>query len=358
MLRSAVRGGAGVTAKQRCLVLGAGGMAEEWITQILPPLAGRVEIVGIADVSSAALARSGDFLRLDRSRRFARMEEAFDAVAADMCVIAVPAAFHQDAALLAAQHGVAILCEKPLADTWAACRAIYRAVRDSGVKMQVVQNYRYHAPVMAMRRLVQSGELGRINYVVSRFLRDYREYDSWERRHQLPHAMVMDGAAHHLDMLRNLTGSDCERIAAMEWNPAWSSSAGEFCALCILEMSNGTRATYEGNATAAGEQNDWHREHYRVECEGGSVTLGDDGVVRVHRHTEAGGVVTQTLDAPPLAREGHDWIAAEFVNWLQDGPRPATTLDDNIRTAATIFGAIRSAHTAQMVNVREMLEAL
>ena len=99
--------------------------------------------------------------------------------------------------------------------------------------------------------------------------------------------MLMDGATHHFDMLRNLSGGDCAQMAALEWNPPWSSSKGEFCALCIMQMTNGARATYEGNATAAGEQNAWHHESYRTECEKGAVSVGADNIVRVHRHAAA-----------------------------------------------------------------------
>ena len=170
--------------------------------------------------------------------------------------------------------------------------------------------------------------------------------------------MLLDGAVHHLDMLRHLTGGDCARIAALEWNPPWSSSVGEFCALCMLGMTNGTRATYEGNATAAGEQNPWRQEVYRAECEGGSIAVGFDQVVRIHRHERGRGVVTEEVLAPQPPHEAHAWIVAEFLDWLDGGPAPATALEDNIRTAATIFGAIEAARTGQTVDVKQMLGEL
>jgi predicted dehydrogenase len=121
-------------------------------------------------------------------------------------------------------------------------------------------------------------------------------------------------------------------------------------------MANGTRASYEGSAVAAGLQNAWHRESYRAECENGSVTVGADQVVRIHRHTREGGVVSEEVPSPPLERDGHARIVADFLDWLDDGAAPATTLEDNLRTAATIFGAIEAAHTGQVVDVRAMLE--
>ena len=36
-----------------------------------------------------------------------------------------------------------ILSEKPIADTWKACCDIYREVQKAGIKMTVIQNYRF-----------------------------------------------------------------------------------------------------------------------------------------------------------------------------------------------------------------------
>jgi predicted dehydrogenase len=337
-------------------MIGAGGMAATWIRHILPPFAERLQIVGLVDVSDAALSAAGDFLGLDPARRYRDMSTAFDAVDADMCVVVVPARFHAQAVALAADRSLPILCEKPLADTWADCRAIYRAVSQAAVRMQVVQNYRYRAPTLAMKAVLQSGDLGRLNYIVARFADDCREYDSWQRRHELPHAMVMDGAAHHFDMLRNLSGADCARMTALEWNPPWSTSKGEFCTLCLMHMTNDARATYEGNATAAGEQNSWRQESYRAECEGGSVSVGLDEIVRIHRHQRGRDVVTEEVPAVQVPREGHAWIVAEFLDWLDGGPAPATVLEDNMRSAAMIFAAIESARSGHMVDVQDMVD--
>jgi predicted dehydrogenase len=223
--------------------------------------------------------------------------------------------------------------------------------------MEVVQNYRYRAPMLAMTGILASGELGRLNYLVARFADDCRDYDAWARRHELPHAMLMDGAAHHFDMLRNLAGADCAQIAALEWNPPWSSSKGEFCALCILRMTNGAHASYEGNATAAGQQNPWRHEAYRAECEAGAVSVDAEQVVRVYRHRRGRGLESQEVAAPVPAQEGHAWIVAEFLDWLDGGPTPATCLDDNLQTAAMVFGAIESARSGQSVDVAAMVQA-
>jgi hypothetical protein len=59
---------------------------------------------------------------------------------------------------------------------------------------------------------------------------------------------------------------------------------------------------------------------------------------------------------PPY--EGHLWLIDEFLTWLAGGPTPATVLDDNIKTAAMLFGAIEASRSSQVVDVGAMLRSV
>jgi predicted dehydrogenase len=357
-----------MAAKNRAIMVGAGGMAGRWVRHYLPLHADRVEIVGLVDVNEQVLNDASDFVGLPASRRFTTISSAFETVDdADCCLVAVPPQFHEEAVVAAAQRGLAILSEKPMSDTWEGCGRIYRAVAEAGVKMQVMQNYRFIATMLTLRGVVQSGDLGRVNYVVGRFAADYREWLAWgaEFRHKMRHALLLEGAVHHFDMLRNLSGGDCAYIGGWEWNPPWSTSKGEFNTMYTLKMTNGVHATYEGSGTAGGEQNTWHEEYYRVECEDGAVSVGRDKVVRVHRFRRGGGLQTQEV---PLVKpvivshsaaidQGHGAVMGQFFDWIEGGPAPETTVDDNIKSVAIVHAAIEASATNQTVNVAEMVEA-
>ena len=363
MERAWARERAVLSERKRCLMIGAGGMAGNWIRRFLPPFFDRLEIVGLVDVDARVLADAGALLRLPEDRRFSTMAAAFETVDADFCAIVVPPAFHREAVLGAVRRGMAILSEKPIADTWDASLDIYRRVTASGVKMAVTQNYRYTPPHLTLRSILRSGELGRLNYVVGRFAADYRLYGSWGKtfRHEIPHGLLVEGSVHHFDMLRNLTGADCAKLAGWEWNPPWSSSKGAFNAHFVLEMTNGARAAYEGSGTAAGTQNSWHQEAYRAECEGGAVSVGRDRVVRLYRFTRGKGLVTEevpTVSTPfdgHARYTGHAWVVDSFLTWLEGGPPPETTLEDNLQTTAMLFGAIEASRASEVVDVQEFL---
>jgi predicted dehydrogenase len=333
-------------------MLGAGAMAGGWMRRYLPLFRDRVEVAGLVDLNPEALATYGDLLGLPPSARFADMAAAFEQVEADCCFVVLPPAVHREAVLHAVRRGLPILSEKPIADTWEACRDVQRAVAGAGLKMQVVQNYRFNAPMLTMRRVLRQGGLGRINYLVARFAADYRLPNSWgvPFRHQIPHALLVEGAVHHFDMLRNLAGADVRTIAGWEWNPPWSTSKGAFNNLYLMAMTDGSRASYEGSGTAAGQQNSWHDEHYRAECEEGSVTVGRDHAVRVHRH-RAGALTTEEIVPERPAHEGHAAVIGQFLDWLDGGPRPETHLDDNIRSVAVLFAAIEASRAERVVDV-------
>ena len=337
-------------------MIGAGGMAGVWIRNFLPRFRDRLEIAGLVDVNPEALKSSGDFLGLAPSSRFADMESAFEKVEADFCIVVVPPAFHKEAVLRAVRRGMDILSEKPIADTWKSTCEIYRAVKGAGVRMAVIQNYRYTPRILTLKKALREAELGRILYIVARFGADYRVRYSWGKfRHEIPHTLVVEGSIHHFDQLRNLAGSDCRAIGGLDWNPGSPSFDGECCALYFIEMESGVRAMYEGSCLAAGAQNEWHGEYYRIECENGVATVGADQKVRVVRHKGKGllSVDEIPMEQPPV--QGHQAIIEAFLDWLDGGAPPETVLDDNIKSAAMLFGAVRASDTRSVVDVAAMI---
>ena len=340
-------------------MVGAGGMAGAWARRFVPLHGERVEIVGLVDVNEAVLNETGEAIGLAPARRFTSIAAALERVDdAECCFVAVPPAFHEEAVVGAAWRGLHVLSEKPLSDTWEGCVRIRRAVADAGVKMAVMQNYRFLGTTLTVREVLRSGRIGRVNYVVARFAADYREWLSWgaEFRHRIPHALLLEGAVHHFDRRRNLSGGDCRTIAGWEWNPPWSTSKGEFNALYALKMTYGVHATYEGSGTAGGEQNTWHEEAYRAECEEGAVTVGRDRIVRIHRFRRGGGLTTEEVPLlrPPL--EGHAAVIGQCLDGLDGGAAPETTLEDNVKSAAIVFAAIEASRTSQALDVGAMVE--
>jgi len=340
--------------RRRLLMVGAGGFAASWIRDFLPAfLSDRVEVAALVDQDESALDASGDFLGLSPDQRFTHASDAFREIEADFCAIVVPPAAHHHIVMLAVEHGIHILSEKPIADTLDATRDICRAVTDSGLKMAVTQNYRFTPRMLTFRRAMRDRGLGSLHYLVARFAADYRKYGSWGAafRHEIPDALLIEGAVHHFDMIRNLTGGDCETISGLGWNPSWSSFKGNSSGVYVMDMSNGSKACYEGNCSEAGASNSWYQELYRAECERGAVVLDADDVVRVIRDGKS-------IESVPLVSadsHGHQTIIRDFLNWLDGGPEPETSVRDNIKSMAMIFAAIDASREREVKRVGDYL---
>jgi hypothetical protein len=124
-----------------------------------------------------------------------------------------------------------------------------------------------------------------------------------------------------------------------------------------MHMNNGSFAHYEGNNLATGKTNSWHSEFYRVECEGGAAVLDRDHVVRIEERGPSDTLKIREIPTEKPQHEGHVAIGAQFLDWLQGGPEPATVLSDNVQSTAMLFAAMRASETRQMVDVQAMVQA-
>ncbi len=343
--------------KKRCLMIGAGGMARAWIRNFLPAFSDRLYVVGLVDIDQDVLDDQADFLALPAEARFTDYKRAFTRTDADFCIIVTPPWVHRGPVEAACRAGMHILMEKPIADSWKDVRAIYRAVQRAKVKCTVTQNYRYSPNMYTFRQVLRSGRLGQFNYLMGRFLADYRRFASWGAfRHEIPHSLLIEGGVHHLDMLRNLAYSHCVQISGYEWNRPWSSFKGESNASYVMKMANGVVAHYEGTCSGAGQQNSWHREYYRAECEKGEVVVDSDGIVRITtRHKTTGAITTTDVPAEKTDFVGHSFVIDAHLNWLSGGPRPETALQDNIYSNATMFAAIEASTKGKTVDVEALV---
>ena len=346
--------------KKRCLMLGAGGMAGAWIGRFLPNFQDRMEIVGLVEIRPEVLKDQGDSLGLSEDQRFLDMDDAFGKVEADFCIIVIPPAHHRQAAVGAAKQGLDILSEKPIADTWEDCVAIYEAVREAGIRMQVVQNYRFTSRILTLKKAIEDGLIGDPLYIMARFAADYRKRGAWGMfRHEIPHGLLVEGAVHHFDQIRNIAGSDCQTITGSDWNPGHPSFDGECCGSYVARMTNGLFSHYEGNCLESGWQNSWHREFYRVEGQEGAVLVDNDDKVKLLKHSREQGLATEELPPVPAKPwDGHNAIIHQFLQWLDDGPEPVTILSDNMKTNAMLFGAIEASETKQTVDVAAKVQSV
>jgi predicted dehydrogenase len=347
----------------RMIQVGTGGWGGAWCRNFLPPNVadGLIEVVAAVDLNPAAHVAAREGLGLPPEKCYTDLQRALDENPADFCTIVVPPAFHESVVDAALAHDLHILSEKPIADTLPAAVRIAEKVQRAGKKMGVTMSHRFDQDKTTLRHEIRSGRWGALDYLICRFTCACRKFASWGKfRHEIPDALMVEGAVHHLDLLVDMTGAKCDTIYAQTWNPPWGEFAGDSQGLVIMHSENGRRAFYEGAKTNARGLNCWGNEYLRAECEYATLTLNSrrmhvyplEGSMACASQSEHGVSEIELLTQPKWA---NTWLLEKFIHWLDGGEPMETNVEDNLQSVALIFAAIESSRTGQSVRVQEFL---
>ncbi|MGH7172334.1 MAG: Gfo/Idh/MocA family protein [Gemmataceae bacterium] len=158
-------------------------------------------------------------------------------------LIGTPHPLHAAPVLAAAEVGVHVLVEKPLAATLADCDAMIVAARQAGVRLGVISQRRFYEPVRRMKEAIDSGKIGRpVLGVFEMFSwRDqaYYQSDPWRGRWDTEGGGVLvNQSPHMLDLLQWFLG-DIEEISGVWGNLNHPYIEVEDTALAMLRFKNG-----------------------------------------------------------------------------------------------------------------------
>ena len=133
----------------------------------------------------------------------------------DAVIIGTPHPLHAEPAIRAADAGVHVLVEKPMAATVADCDAMLAAAKQSGVLLGVISQRRFFEPVQRIKRAIDAGKIGKPSLGV--FLMyswrepSYYTSDPWRGKWDTEGGGVLvNQSPHQLDILLWLLGPAAE----------------------------------------------------------------------------------------------------------------------------------------------------
>ena len=329
-----------MTGIRRVGLIGAG-----WVTQHhlkgWARLQGRAEIVAIADPS--ADNRNSRAREFGIPRTFDSAEAMLAAGGLDAVDIAAPRSVHAELVRLAADHGLPILCQKPLAPTLAEAEALVAEI-DGRARLMVHENWRFRAYYRETAAWLRSGIIGtpfaaRLAVVTSGTLPDADgRLPALERQPFMrgeARMLVAEVLIHHLDTLRMLLGD--LRVEACTMSRTCGELAGEDTAVIQLSGPDGLAiqvfATFaaHGAPTAASD---------RLEI------LGPDGAIRLDgAELSMVGAEERTEHFDLAATYDGSYAATirHFIDRLDDGQPFETSPADNLETLRLVEDCYRLA---------------
>jgi glucose-fructose oxidoreductase len=158
----------------RIAVVGQGHFAQ---VAVLPAIAqlDDVELAALVSGSRHKLEELGDEYGVRTLCDYDELDDLLEHGGIDAVYIAVPNDLHAEFTLIAARHGVHVICEKPMAPTEAECRQMIRACEARHVKLMIAYRLHFEAANLVAVEVARGGELGEPRIFSSVFSQQVRE---------------------------------------------------------------------------------------------------------------------------------------------------------------------------------------
>jgi UDP-N-acetyl-2-amino-2-deoxyglucuronate dehydrogenase len=302
----------------RVVLVGCGRISERHFDAIgaLPELA----LVAVADEQADRARAASERLGIPAFTSYAAMLAETEA---DLSVICTPSGLHPKHGIMAAERGLHVVVEKPMATRLEEADAVVRACDERGVHLFVVKQNRLNPGIHLLKRAIDRGRFGRI-YLANttvRWQRPQSYYDAapWRGTWEFDGGAFMNQASHYVDMIQWLVGP-VESVSAKAATLARRIES-EDTGVAILRFRNGALGVIEVTMLA-----------YPRNMEGSITVIGEKGTVKV------GGTALNRIE---------HWEFAEY----HDDDREAEAL----KAAPNPLSVYGSGHRAYYENVVRVL---
>jgi predicted dehydrogenase len=261
----------------------------------------------------------------------------------DAIYIALPNDLHEEWILRAAEAGLHVLCEKPLAVTHAAAQRSRRKCEECGVLLAEAFMYRHDPRHQHVRALICSGSLGTVHLVEASFSYFLEDLSNIRLQSDRWGGALMDVGCYGIDVARLLVGEEPVEVTARGIQGT-RSGVDEVTAI-ILRFPTGPMAVVTASTHVL-------RHHeYRVRGARGTALVPNAFVPGDTEHTrvivESPNGDGEVVDFPPFA----PFIAqiTHFAGAIGANDRARLLpMEDGVANARVLEAAHRSLEAARL----------
>jgi predicted dehydrogenase len=288
------------------------------------------------------------------------LEDAINDPETDVVVIGLPNHQHEEAVMLAAKAGKAILCTKPLARTAAEAKRILDAVEKAGVFAGYLEDLVYTPKTMKAIKSTRNGALGKVLWARSRETHPGPHSDWFWNKELSGGGAIIDLGCHCIEISRNFIGKDIKPVEVMCWmDTQVHPIEAEDSAVGLVRYANGAVGQFEVSWTFRGGMdlrdevsgtegtiwlNHWLRTGYEM-----FTAVGEGGYVAEKAESQTGWLFPVGDEVGSL---GYADMFSDMLNSLDEGKQPYETFYDGYIVNAIIDAAYRSAESKQWEKVQ------
>jgi len=277
-------------------------------------------------------------------RDYTDWREMLDKEKLDIVYISLPPFAHKDEVMMAAEKGVNIFIEKPIALNMKLARQMVRAVEKYDVKSQVGYCCRFGAGIEKAKDLIHSGETGDVGLAVGWYWCNFLG-GPWWRDKEKSGGQIVEQSTHLYDALRYLCG-DVDVIYGHMNRKFWVDVPD----LTIEDVSSSTFRFKTGAVGAAvattwGVPNQWW---LRWSIATKNYTLESSGSDSLTFNTTTAPVKTHMISED---RDIYLLEARDLVRAISEDGETRTPMKEGAKTLELTLAARRSMETGQPVRL-------
>ncbi len=272
---------------------------------------------------------------------------------ADVIVVGLPNHRHEEAVLLAAEAGKAVLCTKPLARTADEALRMLHAVEKAGVFAGYLEDLVYTPKTLKAVQSVRAGALGKILWARSRETHPGPHSAWFWDKAQSGGGAIIDMGCHCIEISRNFIGKEIRPVEVMCWADTQVHPIdAEDHAVGLVRYENGAVGQFEVSWTFRGGMdlrdevtgtegtiwlNHWLRTGYEM-----FTAIGQGGYVAEKAEGATGWMFPVGDEASAL---GYTDMFADMLQSLDERRPPMETFYDGYVVNAIMDAAYASVQS-------------
>jgi predicted dehydrogenase len=298
------------------------------------------ELVGVADDDE----ERGREFAADHDTEFAAAGDLLEA--ADGVVVCSANADHVRWVEAAADAGVDVLCEKPLAPEVAEAERIVGTCEAAGVHLGVAMPLRFSHPARDTKERLTEGELGELRAISG--TNRGKMPDGWFAD---PDASgggaVLDHTVHIVDLVHWLTGERVSEVYA-ETATRIHDVPVEDVNVLSMELTDGTQFSLDGSWSRPERWDFWGDA--TVELVGDDAVLSVDCFDQTFEHTRDG-EAADGVQSVYWGTDPNEGLIADFADAVLDGRPPEISGSEGVDAVRVVAAAYESAERGEPVAV-------
>jgi UDP-N-acetyl-2-amino-2-deoxyglucuronate dehydrogenase len=274
----------------------------------------------------------------------------------DLVVLATPSGLHAGQVIAAAEAGLHVCTEKPMATRWADGVAMVKACDQAGVHLFVVKQNRFNSTLQLVKRQMEAGRFGRLAMVAVNVFwqrpQSYYDQDNWRGTWEFDGGALMNQASHYVDLLDWLVGP-VESLSASTATLGRNIEVEDTAALQV-RWRNGALGTMAVTMLT-----------YPKNLEGSITLLGETGTVKIGgpavNKIEQWAFADESLDDAEVEQAsyattsvygfGHPPYYANVLDALQGKAEALCDGREGLRSLELLIGAYRSARDGRTIHL-------